>query len=69
MAASTKSFDLKRPWPPPDITLFSRMQKIEVTGASDLASLFYTEGVLYYFCGMFLLHYAIMHIGYLSLCR
>ena len=31
----------------PDITSFSRMQKIEVTGASDLALLFYTKGVLY----------------------
>ena len=34
----------KRPWPLPDITSFSRMQKIEVTGASDLASLFLHQG-------------------------
>ena len=29
-----------KPWPLPDITPFSRMQKIEVTGTSDLALLF-----------------------------
>ena len=32
-------------WPLPDITPFSCMQKIEVTGASNLASLFYIKGV------------------------
>ena len=31
---------LKRLWPLPDITPFSRMQKIELTGASDLALVF-----------------------------
>ena len=45
MAASTKGLNLKRPWPLPDITPFSRMQKIEVTGASDLGLLFNTKGV------------------------
>ena len=45
MAAYTKLLNLKRPWPLLDITSFSRMQKIEVTGASNLALLFYTKGV------------------------
>ena len=36
--------NLKKPWPLPDITSFSRMQKIEITGASDLASLFLHQG-------------------------
>ena len=44
MAASTKLLNLKRPWPLPDITSFSRMQKIEVTGGSNLASLFLYQG-------------------------
>ena len=44
MAASTKCLNLKRPWPLSDITPFSYMQKIEVTGTSNLASLFYTKG-------------------------
>ena len=47
MAASTNLLNLKRPWPLTDITPFSRMQKVEVTGASDLALFFYTKGVLY----------------------
>ena len=45
MAASTKWLNLKRPWTLPDITPFSRMQQVEVCGASDLTSLFYTKGV------------------------
>ena len=44
MAASTKWLNLKRPWPLTDITSFSRMQKIKVTGASDLALLFSHQG-------------------------
>ena len=36
--------NLKMPWPLPDITPFSRMQKIEVTGASHLAWLFLHQG-------------------------
>ena len=47
MAASTKCLNFKKAWPLPDITSFSCMQKIVVTGTSDLASLFYTKGVLY----------------------
>ena len=45
MAAYTKWLNFKGPWPLPDITSFSRMQKIEVTGASDFASLFLHQGV------------------------
>ena len=33
------------PWPPPDITLFSRMYEKELTGASNLASLFFAPWV------------------------
>ena len=62
--------NLKRPWPLFDITSFSHMQKIEVTGASDLASLFLHQGCFCVaYCEMFLLHYAITHMGYLSPCR
>ena len=39
--------NLKRPWPIHDITSFSHMQKIEVTGASDFALLFLHQG---FFC-------------------
>ena len=44
MAASTKGLNLKRPWPLPDITPFSRMQKMKITDACDLASLFLHQG-------------------------
>ena len=44
MSAYTKWLNLKRPWSLPDITSFSRMHKIEVTGASNLASLFLHQG-------------------------
>ena len=33
------------PWPPPDITLFSRVHELKLPGASDLASLFFKPGV------------------------
>ena len=45
-----KRIKSQKAWPLPDITPFSHMQKIEITGASDLASLFYTNTFLNQAC-------------------
>ena len=43
----------EKPWPLPDTTPLSCMQKIEVTGASNLALLFFTPRVFLYSISIF----------------